>query len=126
MYRFKLSAIFASLLFFIATPAMAEDSAFKTVFKDIFYGGLSGGLVGTAVLAFTKHPGQHLDFIGYGAAGGALVGATYGMVSAARSLAEFDHGKVKFAIPSVMPALREGPNGSSTVMVTAQLFRGRF
>jgi hypothetical protein len=118
--------ILAALILLIATPSMAEDSAVVTVFKDVFYGSLSGGLVGTVVMAFTKHPGDHLDYIGFGAAGGALIGGTYGAVSAARALAELKDGKVKFAMPSLMPELRGGPNGSSAVMVTAQLFRGRF
>ena len=126
MYRLKLSAIIATLFLFVTTSAMADENVFKSIFQDVFYGGLSGMLVGTAVLAFTKQPGQHLDYIGYGAAGGALVGATYGTVSATRSLAELRDGKVKFALPSLMPELREGPNGSSAVMVVAQLFRGKF
>ncbi|MCM0083224.1 hypothetical protein L4X63_16690 [Geomonas sp. Red32] len=112
----------------LATPALAEqqENAFKTVFQDAFYGGLSGALVGAALLAFTKQPGKHLDYMGYGGAGGVLVGATYGIVSVSRSLAEIENGRVKFAMPSLMPELREGTRGTSSVMVTAQLIRGRF
>lgn len=125
MYRFK-QIVIAALLLFVATPALADDGPVVTIFKDVFYGSLSGALVGSVVMAFTKHPGDHLNFIGYGAAGGAVIGATYGTVSATRALAEINDGKVKFAMPSLMPAFRDGPNGSSAVMVTAQLVRGRF
>jgi hypothetical protein len=126
VYRLKQIALLVALLLSVATPCLAEDSAVVTVFKDVFYGGLSGAVVGTVVMAFTKHPGDHLDYIGFGAAGGAVVGGTYGAVSAARALAEVKDGKVKFAMPSLMPAVRGGPNGSSAVMLTAQLLRGQF
>ncbi|HJV64447.1 MAG TPA: hypothetical protein VJ550_01810 [Geomonas sp.] len=125
MYRFK-EIVIAALLLMVATPALAEENAVLTIFKDVFYGTLSGGLVGSVVMAFTKHPGDHLDYIGYGAIGGALIGGTYGAVSASRSLAEIKDGKVKFAIPSVRPVFRDGPNGQSAVMVTAQILRGSF
>ncbi|HJV34714.1 hypothetical protein [Geomonas sp.] len=125
MYRLK-QIVLAIILICIANPCRAEESAVVKVFKDVFYGGLSGALVGGVVMAFTKHPGDHLDYIGFGAAGGALVGGTYGAVSAARALAEVKDGKVKFAMPSLVPGVKEGPNGSSAVTLTAQLLRGQF
>jgi hypothetical protein len=106
---------------------MAADSAIKTLFQDAFYGGLTGGLVGAAVMAFTKKPGNHLDYIGFGAAGGVMVGAAYGAVVATRSLAEVENGRVKFAIPTIRPEFRE-PNskGQSSIIATAELIRGKF
>lgn len=98
----------------------------KTVFQDIFYGGLSGALVGAAVLAFTKHPGDHLDYIGYGAATGALIGATYGAVSTTKSLAEVENGHVRFAMPTIMPELDSDGRGHTSIVATAELVRGRF
>lgn len=77
MHQFKRSAVVALTLLCIATPCFAEESGIKTLFQDAFYGGLTGGLVGAALLAFTKKPGTHLDYIGYGAAGGVIVGAAY-------------------------------------------------
>ena len=114
-------------LFFLATPCLAADSGIKTLFQDAFYGGLTGGLVGAAVMAFTKKPGTHLDYIGYGAAGGVMVGAAYGAVVATRSLAEVENGKVKFAIPTIYPEIREANSkGQTSIVATAELIRGRF
>lgn len=126
MVSLKRSAVLVVALLFIATPSFAAENGFKSLFQDLFYGGLSGGLVGAAVLAFTKQPGRHLNYIGYGAAGGVLVGATYGAVSMTRSLAELEHGEFRFSMPTIMPEIREGHSGQSTIMATAELFRGKF
>jgi ABC-type Co2+ transport system permease subunit len=127
MHKLKRSAAVAITLLFIATPCLAADNAMKTLFQDCFYGALTGGLVGAAVLAFTKQPGKHLDYIGYGAAGGALVGAVYGAVVTTRSLAEIENGKVKFAVPTIRPELREANSkGQTSIIATAELLRGTF
>ena len=127
MYKLKRSAVLAITLLCIATPFLAADNTFKTFFEDAFYGGLSGGLVGAALLAFTKQPGKHLDYVGYGAAGGVLVGASYGAVVATRSLAEVENGNVKFSMPTLRPELRESNSkGQTAIIATAELIRGRF
>jgi hypothetical protein len=127
MHSFKRSAALAVTFLFLATPCLAADNAFKTFFQDAFYGGLTGGLVGAAVLAFTKQPGKHLDYIGYGAAGGVLVGAAYGAITTTRSLAELENGEVKFSMPTIIPEIREANSkGQTAIMATAQLFRGTF
>ena len=125
MYRFK-CLIIAALLVCCATSALADEGATKTIVKDAFYGSLSGGLVGAILLVFAKHPSRHVEWVAYGAAGGAAVGAAYGAVSANRSLAEYENGSVKFAIPTIIPELREGPNGSSSLVAMAHIFRGTF
>jgi hypothetical protein len=126
MHSLKRSAAIAVTLLLIATPCFAEN-AFKTFFEDAFYGGLTGGLVGAAVLAFTQHPGRHLNYIGYGAAGGVLVGAAYGAVTTTRSLAELENGKLRFAMPTVIPELREANSkGQTSIVAMAELLRGRF
>jgi hypothetical protein len=127
MHRLKRSASLAVTLLFLATPCLAAENAFKSFFEDSFYGALSGGLVGAAVLAFTKQPGKHLDYIGYGAAGGVLVGAAYGTAAATRSLADLQNGKLKFALPTIMPELREANSkGQTSIGAMAELIRGSF
>ncbi len=79
--------------------AAAAENTFETVFKDGFYGGLAGGLVGGAVLIFADHPKDHYIYIGYGAAIGVILGVTFGVVSATRSLAEIDDHKLVFHFP---------------------------
>jgi len=127
MHSLKRSAVLAITLIFLANPCLAAEDTFKSVFQDLFYGGLSGALVGAAVLAFTKHPGDHLNYIGYGAAAGVLVGASYGAVTTTRSLAEVENGEVKFAMPTIIPELRDHDSkGHTTIVATAELIRGRF
>jgi hypothetical protein len=77
----------------------AAENTFETVFKDGFYGGLAGALVGGAVLVFSEHPKDHYIYIGYGAAIGVILGVTFGVVSATRSLAEIDDHKLVFHLP---------------------------
>jgi hypothetical protein len=108
-------------------PCSAADNAFKTVYEDALYGGLAGALVGGALMAFTKKPSKHFDYIIYGAAGGVLVGAAYGMFSTTKSMAEIDNGKVKFAFPTIIPEFQEvNSKGQTAYLVKAELIRGKF
>ncbi len=127
MNNLKRFAVILVTLISMATPCLAAENSIKTVFEDAFYGGLVGGLVGAALLAFTDHPSDHLDYIAYGAAGGVLVGTTYGAITATRSLAEYEKGQVKFSMPTIRPEFREGNvKGQSTLVATAELIRGKF
>lgn len=108
-------------------PCFASDNAFKDLFENSLYGGLAGGLVGAALLAFTKRPGNHLDYMIYGAAGGVLVGAAYGLTKSAKSLAELENGKVRFAIPTIIPDIQESNSkGQTALILNAELIRGTF
>jgi hypothetical protein len=111
-----------------AAPCIAAESAFREIFQDSLYGGLAGSLIGAAVMAFAKRPGNHLDYIGYGAAGGVLVGAAFGAFRIANSLAEVDEkGKVRFAIPAVIPDFNEANSrGQSSYVINAGLLSGKF
>lgn len=114
------------LLMVWCTPCKADDT-FEGIFRNALYGGLVGGLVGTALLVFTDKPGDHLDYIGYGAAGGVLAGAAYGTVKTTQALAEVDNGKVKLAVPTIVPGfVPAGTKGESEVILTAEVLRGRF
>jgi len=127
MHNFRRIIFSALLLSLLSTTCFAEENAFKSFFEDVFYGGLSGGLVGAAVLAFTKQPGKHLDYLAYGAAGGVLVGATYGAVATTRSLAEIKNGEVTFAFPTILPEFKDSPaKGHSSLIARAELIRGTF
>ncbi len=117
----------ALLLIFWTAPCFAAESAFREVFQDALYGGLTGGLVGAAVLAFTKKPGDHLDYLGVGAAVGVLAGTTYGVAKASRAMVEANNGRVKFAIPTILPDIKEAnAKGQTSIGVVAEVFRGKF
>jgi len=117
----------AILLTVLTAPCYAAESAFKEIFQDALYGGLTGALVGAAVMAFTHKPGDHLAYIGYGGAIGVLAGTAIGTVKTAKSLAELDHGKVLFAIPTILPDFQDtNSRGQTPLVIKAELFRGRF
>jgi hypothetical protein len=110
-----------------ATASFASENTFKEIFQDAFYGGAAGALVGAAFMAFTKKPVDHLDDMGYGAAAGILVGAAYGVTKTARSLAEIDNGRVRIAIPTIIPDLVESPVTKQTYITwRAEILRGTF
>lgn len=127
MYTAKRCIAMVVLFLFTATPCLAAENNFKSFFEDCFYGGLTGTLVGAAVMVFTKKPANHLDYMGYGAAGGVLVGAAYGVVTTARSLATVEKGSVKFAFPTIVPEIGDtNSKGQTPIIATAEIIRGKF
>jgi len=115
------------ILILWTVPCSATESAFKEIFQDSLYGGVAGTLIGAAVMAFTKRTGDHLDYMGYGAAGGVIVGAAVGMTLVNRSLAAVEKGKVKFAIPAIIPDFQGvNANGVSMYVINAELLSGKF
>ncbi|SNB45681.1 hypothetical protein [Geobacter sp. DSM 9736] len=119
--------IAVALISVTITPCRAADSALKEMFEDGIYGALTGALLGAAALAFTHKPGKHLDYIAVGGAVGAIGGVAYGVVKSTRALAEVEDGKVKFALPTIMPDFPDDSvRGKNPVVITAELIRGKF
>lgn len=54
-------------------------SSLQVVAEDALWGVLIGSLLGTASLAFTDEPSDHLDYIARGAAVGAFAGIAFGI-----------------------------------------------
>lgn len=109
------------------SSALANENALRDTFQSAFYGGAVGSLVGAALLAFTRKPADHLDYIGFGAATGVLAGAAYGAVRSARALASIDNGNVRIAMPTIMPDLAESPVTRQTIVTwRADILRGTF
>lgn len=78
-------------------------------------------------MVFKTKPLDHLDYIAYGAASGVLVGTAYGLAKSARAFAEVENGRVKIALPTVIPELVVSPaSGRTTVAWKADLIRGTF
>jgi hypothetical protein len=123
-FRMMTLSLTAFLLAVWSAPCHAAESALKEILTDSLYGCLSGVLVGGAVMAFTKKPGMHLDYMGYGAAGGVLVGAAVGF---GRAAVEINDGKVKFSMPAFIPdRLEPNSKGQSAFLLSARLIRGTF
>jgi len=124
IFRKMTLTVTALLLATWSAPCHAAESTFKGIFTDAFYGGLTGTLVGGAIMAFAKRPADHLDYLGYGAAVGVLTGAAYGI---GKAMGEMDSGRVRFSMPTVMPEIQDtNAKGQTPIVFTAELVRGRF
>ncbi len=104
----------------------SEDSLSTAVFKDSMIGSLAGGLVGAAVLAITRKPGQHLEYIAYGAAGGAVAGGAYGLFKKQTSLVAINGDTVSIDVPLIMPDVQEKGTRGTTLTIMAELISGKF
>jgi hypothetical protein len=129
MKRFKTITVLMTVVSIVcaSTSVFADDNAFRDTFESAFYGGAVGALVGAALMVFTKKPADHLINIGYGAAAGVLAGTAYGVVTSSHALALFDNGKLKIAMPTIIPDMVESPvTRQTTVAWRADIFRGTF
>ena len=89
-----------SLWLTLSGVGYAQDAAVVDVFKDGFYGGLAGTLVGVASLFFNiDDAGDHLDYIAIGAGVGVIAGTTYGIYSATRAVAELEGSRITWHLP---------------------------
>jgi hypothetical protein len=110
-----------------SVPQAAAEGVVKNVFEDAFYGGLVGALLGGASLAFMDNRSDHLENIAYGGAFGVFAGVGYSIYkSNVRSFVEYDQGKMRFALPTVMPDLQDNGRGQTVLAVRADLVRGTF
>lgn len=110
-----------------STQATAAENPLKIVLEDAIYGGVIGTLIGAATIAFTDHKSDHIDNIGYGAAIGVIAGTGFGLyTNIDRSLVEYENGKVRIAMPTVIPKLQESSSGQMVVSFRADLLRGTF
>jgi len=115
------------LLFTLAGQAWAQqDSSMKTVFQDAGFGGLAGLLVGGALLVFTDEPGDHLDYLAYGAAVGVLAGAAFGIFSVSRPLFLVEQGGLRWQMPLLKAEMEQPAKGVSQVRYSLTLMEYRF
>jgi hypothetical protein len=115
-----------ALLLGWAPGAPAQEAPLKTVFQDALYGGMTGALVGGAILAFDHNSRDDLSYVLYGAATGVIVGTFYGLVTAPRPLARFEGGALRLAVPTPVPTVVAGNDGRPALGVRADLFQARF
>ncbi len=109
------------------TSTFAADDTIREVFTDAFYGAGIGGMLGGAMMVFTKKPVDHIDRIAYGAASGVIIGTAYGLFKSARAFAEIEHGRITIAFPTILPELVVSPSsGRTAVAWKADLIHGTF
>jgi hypothetical protein len=104
----------------------AAENSFKTIFKDGFYGGLAGALAGGAVLAFTDKPGDHLNYLSYGAAIGVIAGTVFGLVQTTQAMVQLENGRIAVGLPVPETRTASGLMGSSETEVRVGLFSWHF
>ena len=129
MIKFKKLIAVMSLVSLLSTvsSAFADDNSVREAFTDAFYGAGIGALIGGALMVFTKTPSDHYNYIAYGAATGVIAGTAYGLAKSARAFAEVENGRVKIALPTIIPELLVSPSsGRSTIAWKADLIRGTF
>lgn len=130
MKRFKRIVALTTLVALLGTTSSAfavDENAFRETFTSALYGLSVGALVGTALMVFTHKPADHLDYIGFGAAAGALAGTVYGVARSSRSFASIENGSVKIAMPTIIPDLVESPvTRQMSVSFRADILRGTF
>jgi len=110
----------------ISSASFAGENAMGEVFKDGFYGGLAGALVGGAILAFNDEPGDHLNYIAYGAATGVILGTVYGVASVSRAFTEVENGKVYVSLPLPYTGISRVGLDRYEVNYSLSLFRYNF
>jgi uncharacterized membrane protein YebE (DUF533 family) len=121
--------ILAALLMTLSvtiTCFASENTPHSAVLKDAMIGSLSGGLVGATVLAMTRKPGQHLEYMAYGAAGGAVAGGAYGLFKNQTSLVEIKEDKISVDVPLIMPDIQERGTRGNNFTIIAELISGKF
>ncbi|MDH4228753.1 MAG: hypothetical protein OEW11_03280 [Nitrospirota bacterium] len=127
----------ASTILFLALAVLPATAGAATpgegvggVFHDGLYGGAVGALVGTALLAFIDHPGDHLDYISTGAAAGVLAGVVWGAYSVSRPYAYWQDGGLHTGVLlpelSVTSAAATMPNSTREVTAWWRLFGVRY
>jgi len=114
------------LLFSLAGQAWAQQDSMKTVFQDAGFGGLAGLLVGGAFLVFTDEPGDHLDYLAYGAAVGVLAGAAFGIYSVSRPLFLVEQGGLRGQIPLLKVEMEQPAKAISQVRYSLTLMECHF
>jgi len=106
---------------------IGAEAGFEIILKDGLYGGLAGALVGTATLAFTDDPSDHLDRIAYGAAIGVIVGTVFGIAQASHSsFVQLENGRVTVGLPVPDGRIGSGLKGSNGSELRLGLLSWRF
>ncbi len=80
----------------------------------------------SAVLAMTRKPGQHREYMAYGAAGGAVAGGAYGLFKNQTSLVEIKDDKISVDVPLIMPDVQEKGTRGTDFTIIAKLISGKF
>ena len=124
MKKLIISALVMSMLMSSANMALAGEM--RTTFDDAMWGGLTGALVGGAILLFQDKPEDHLEYIAYGFGAGVIVGAAYNLSRPRYAMAEVKDGKLAMSIPDISTKIVLAENNRKSIQVSADLLRVSF
>ncbi len=114
-----------ALVAMLPMRATAADFEVQNVFEDSVYGAGIGALVGLGFMLISSKPTDHWNYPVVGAGVGLIAGAAYGTYSGTRSMASYEDGKLKLAMPT--PQVRQQNQGGQThLALAADLFSSRF
>ncbi|MBN2282630.1 MAG: hypothetical protein JXO48_01945 [Deltaproteobacteria bacterium] len=111
------------MLFSFSGSVNAFETGGSLILKDTLFGTVTGAVIGAAVMAFTEDPGDHLMYIGYGAASGAIVGMLFGVYEAT-AIVEIEKGDMKIALPT--PQWSYGSVSAPDTTASIDIVRVRF
>jgi hypothetical protein len=99
----KVSTISLLLVFFVFTSRSFADDTMQYTLKNSLYGGILGGLIGSAVLLLSDEPDDNLSYIPTGVGVGVLLGAAYGLATSGvvESIGEIEDGRFTFNMPTL-------------------------
>lgn len=121
MKKIVVTLMAAALLSLSVGTAQAETKS-SIVLKGTGYGAAIGAIVGASLVALSKEPGDNMQYLYQGAAVGALAGVVYGVYEA-ETFATIKDGKVKFAMPTVKTQIL--PDGQG-VKASADMLKVNF
>jgi hypothetical protein len=97
--------------------------------KNSIYGGILGGLLGSAVLLLSDEPDDNLSYIPTGIGVGVLLGATYGIATSGvvEGIGELEDGRFTFNMPTLkrVEIFDENVNGRELINIV-DVFRFKF
>lgn len=99
----KVSIISLLLVFFVFTSRSFADDTLEYTLKNALYGGILGGLIGSAVLLLSDEPDDNLSYIPTGIGVGVLLGAAYGLATSGviESMGEIEDGRFTLKMPTL-------------------------
>ena len=117
------------LLFTLSGVGYAQDPAVADIFRDGFYGGLAGALVGVAAILFDIDDAEdHLNYIAIGAGVGVIGGTAYGIYSATQAFAEIEGSRTTWhlPVPQIVRKYSSNPSRDREVIYAMPLLRVHF